>query len=64
MTAKEVRENLIKEIEALKAELRERNLSLPAHSLRPHQWMVIEELEDKIRGLEEKLKKLDAETGA
>jgi hypothetical protein len=64
MAAKEVREDLLKEIETLRAELRERKLSLPAHSLRPQQWMVIEELEDKIHGLEEKLTRLDLEAGA
>jgi len=43
------------EIGTLQEELRERKLSLPAHSVRPQQLLIIEELEDKIRGLEEKL---------
>ena len=44
-----------REIETLQAELKERKLSLPAHSIRPQQLLIIEELEDKIRGLEGKL---------
>ncbi len=49
------RENLTKEIEALRAELREREKALPAHTIRPHQLLVIEELEEKIRRLEKEL---------
>jgi hypothetical protein len=49
-------ENLGREIEALRAELREREKALPAHSIRPHQLQAIEELEEKIRILEQKLK--------
>lgn len=55
----EAREDLIREISNLKAELKERELSLPAHSVRPHQLMIIEELENKIRELEQKLPLLD-----
>jgi len=49
------RENLTKEIEALRAELREREKALPAHTIRPHQLLVIEELEEKIRLLEKEI---------
>jgi hypothetical protein len=49
-------DDLEKEITALEAELRERKDSLPAHSVRPHQMLAIEELEIAI---EEKKKKLD-----
>jgi hypothetical protein len=57
METKEGRgENLEGEIEALRAELREREKALPAHSIRPHQLLAIEELEEKIRSLEQKLK--------
>jgi len=49
-------EELEKEIEALEAQLREREASLPAHSVRPQQIVVIEELEIAI---EEKKKELD-----
>ena len=38
------RENLGREVEALRAELREREKALPAHSIRPHQLLAIEEL--------------------
>jgi len=57
----EVRQNLIREIVDLKEELQERKLSLPAHSIRPHQLLIIEELEDKLHKLEEKLRLLDSE---
>lgn len=48
----EVRQNLIREIVDLKEELQERKLSLPAHSIRPHQLLIIEELENKLHKLE------------
>jgi hypothetical protein len=56
----EVRQNLIREIVDLKEELQERKLSLPAHSIRPHQLLIIEELENKLHKLEEKLRLLDS----
>jgi hypothetical protein len=49
-------EELEKEIKALESQLREREASLPAHSVRPQQILVIEELEIAI---EEKKKELD-----
>jgi len=52
----EARENLIREIKNLKRELQERELSLPAHSIRPHQLLIIEELENRIPELEERLR--------
>ena len=52
----ERREDLRREIESLRAELQERKLSLPAHSTRPEQLLIIEELEETIRGLEERVK--------
>jgi CHASE3 domain sensor protein len=39
------KEELEEEIKALEAELREREASLPAHSVRPQQLLAIEELE-------------------
>jgi hypothetical protein len=56
----EVRQNLIREIVDLKEELQERKLNLPAHSIRPHQLLIIEELENKLHKLEEKLRLLDS----
>jgi hypothetical protein len=47
---------LAKEIEALKEELKDRERALPAHTIRPHQLLAIEELEGKIRRLEEKFR--------
>jgi hypothetical protein len=55
-TKENLRGNLGMEIESLRAELREREKALPAHSIRPHQLLAIEDLEEKIRILEQKLK--------
>ena len=49
-------EELEKEIKELEAKLKDREDSLPAHSVRPQQMLLIEELETAI---EEKTKKLD-----
>jgi chromosome segregation ATPase len=49
-------EELEREITALEAQLREREASLPAHSVRPQQMLDIEELETAI---ERKKKELD-----
>lgn len=46
---------LEKEIEELKEKLKDREDALPAHSVRPHQLLIIEELETAI---EEKKKEL------
>ena len=51
---------LRQEIDILKEELQEREKSLPAHSIRPHQLIVIEELEEKIRKLQERVKQLES----
>jgi hypothetical protein len=44
---------------SLDAELAERKATLPAHSLRPHQLREIEELEEAIRDLKEKITGLE-----
>jgi len=49
------RKRLLKEIQQLKAKLRDREAALPAHSVRPHQVQEIEELEEKISALEKML---------
>ena len=49
------REQLRKEIQALKEKLRDREAAIPPHSVRPHQLQEIEELEEKIAALEGKL---------
>lgn len=41
-------QQLRKEISRLQAELADREAALPAHSVKPHQFMVIESLEDEI----------------
>jgi hypothetical protein len=58
MEEKRPREDLLREIGALKAELKDRGKALPAHTIRPHQLQAIEELEEKILRLEEKLRGL------
>ena len=50
------KEALEEDIKALEAELREREASLPAHSVRPEQLLAIEELEATIS---EKKRQLD-----
>lgn len=47
------------DIKRLKTELAERETALPAHSVRPHQIIAIEELEDKIARKQQELKALD-----
>jgi len=56
------REELEKSIKDLKDELREREASLPAHSIRPHQLIVIEELEEEIAAKEKELDSLGGGT--
>ena len=52
----ENREDLEAKLEQLRATLAEREASIPAHSIRPHQLIQIEELEDEIGALERRLK--------
>jgi len=56
------REELEKSIKDLKEELHEREASLPAHSIRPHQLIVIEELEEEIAAKEKELESLEGGT--
>ncbi len=55
-------QKLQEDIRELKAELAEREAALPAHSVRPHQLMVIEELEEEIAMKQEVLKTLETES--
>ena len=50
-------EDVKKEIKALEEKLKDREDALPAHSIRPHQLQIIEELEEAIV---EKRKELEA----
>ena len=52
------KERLMKEIAVLKERLSDREVALPAHSIRPNQIRAIEELEDEIAGKVGKLLKL------
>lgn len=56
------RTKMEEELARLKNELQEREKILPAHSIRPHQLLILEELEEKIRRLEKELEPLRAET--
>jgi hypothetical protein len=49
-----------RELHLLQEELADREKSLPAHSIRPHQLQAIEELEDRIKALREKI---ESQTG-
>ena len=55
------RERLLKELEELKARLRDREAALPAHSVRPHQIQEIEELEEKVAALERELSEVSGD---
>ena len=50
------REDLVLKLAGLKDELHERVAALPKHSVRPHQIMAIEDLEDEIALMEKKLR--------
>jgi chromosome segregation ATPase len=63
MDSKEEVKKLLEEIEILKVELQEREKSLPAHSIRPHQLLAIEELEEQIHTLQERVKQLESPPG-
>jgi hypothetical protein len=58
MEGKDPKLALAQEIKTLKDELQDRERALPAHTIRPHQLQAIEELEEKMRLLEEKFRKL------
>ena len=47
------------EIDRLKDELNQREAQLPAHSIRPHQILAIEELEEKIKRKQEHLRSVE-----
>jgi len=49
----EEKEKLVEKLEGLKADLKDREDALPAHSVRPNQIMVIEAIEDEIQLVEE-----------
>lgn len=53
--ALERKKELAKELARLQKELREREASLPAHSLRPQQLQRIFEWEEKIQELQKKI---------
>jgi hypothetical protein len=57
----EKEEALKKQIADLEAQLRDRNASLPAHSVRPQQMLAIEELETAIEEKKRKLERLREE---
>jgi hypothetical protein len=54
-------QQLLEDIRRLKAELAEREAALPKHSVRPHQLMAIEALEDEISRKGEALNALETE---
>lgn len=48
-------QDLEQELQRLEAELADRQLSLPAHSIRPHQLIEIEDLEERIADLRQRV---------
>jgi hypothetical protein len=58
MGEREKRE-LLEEIEKLKELLRDREAALPVHSVRPHQLVAIEELEEEIEARERQLEETE-----
>jgi hypothetical protein len=53
------KDSLQAKLEERREALKDREAALPAHSVRPHQILVIEELEDEIADLESELKRLN-----
>ena len=58
MKKDENREELEKKLAKLQTELQERESSIPIHSIRPHQLIEIEELEEQIEDLKIRLEAL------
>ena len=56
---RQIRQKLEEKIRALKLRLKDREAALPAHSVRPHQLQIIEELEEKIESAEKELRVLN-----
>ncbi|MBW1781669.1 MAG: hypothetical protein JRL30_13115 [Deltaproteobacteria bacterium] len=54
---REEKEALMKRLQKLQADLKDREAALPAHSVRPHQIMAIEAIEDEIEAVEKELEK-------
>lgn len=48
-------QDLKQELQRLEAELADRESALPAHSVRPHQLVEIEDLEERIADLRQRL---------
>ena len=55
-------QELEREIRELEERLRDRELALPAHSVRPSQLLLIEELEEEIKEKKSRLAALKGET--
>jgi hypothetical protein len=55
------RERLEQEIRELEDQLKDREAALPAHSVRPHQLQIIEDLEERIAEKKKELEGLRSE---
>ncbi|MBI4798273.1 MAG: hypothetical protein HY794_05980 [Desulfarculus sp.] len=53
------RQELEAQVTALAAELAEARAALPAHSVRPWQWQRVEDLEERLKEAQARLKALD-----
>jgi phosphoribosylanthranilate isomerase len=56
----EEKEKLTARLKTLQAELKDREAALPAHSVRPHQMMAIEALEDEMEAVKKELERRPA----
>jgi chromosome segregation ATPase len=52
------KQELLEVIQELKEKLRDREAALPVHSVRPHQILEIEELEEKIAAMEKEFQEI------
>ena len=56
------RRELIDQIRRLQEELKQREAQLPAHSVRPHQIIALEGLEEGVKGKQEELNNIERKT--
>ena len=53
------KEALLKRLDKLREDLKDREAALPAHSIRPNQILAIEALEEEIEAVEKELEQYD-----
>jgi len=53
------KEALLKRLDKLREDLKDREAALPAHSIRPNQILAVEALEEEIEAVEKELEQYD-----